>query len=124
MGTFEFPAGILAYVGSAAGPGGLGARIGRHFRKGKALRWHVDYLTEVMDVPCALALPGAEEGSLSRILREVGVPVARGFGCSDRRADETHLYLLGEDLKEALRILGKIEWERAYLIWNPLYRLK
>ncbi len=124
MGTFEFPTGVLAYVGSAAGPGGLGARIRRHFRKGKALRWHVDYLTEVMDVPCALALPGAEEGSLSGILREAGVPIVRGFGCSDRRADMTHLYLLGEDLKEALRILGKIEWERAYLIWNPLYRLR
>jgi len=122
LGTFEIPSGTLGYVGSAMGPGGLGARIERHFRRGKSLRWHVDYLTEVLDVPCAIALPGEGEAPLSRVLWEVGSPVIRGFGCSDRRADRTHLYLLGRDLDGALEILGKVGWRKAYLVWNPYYR--
>ncbi len=122
LGTFEIPSGVLAYAGSAKGPGGLGARIGRHFAKGKTVRWHIDYLTEIMDVPCALALPGEEEISIARILREVGKPLIRGFGCSDRRSDGTHLYLLSEDLREALRVLIGIRWKKAFLVWNPSYR--
>jgi Uri superfamily endonuclease len=38
-------AGRHAYCGSAYGPGGLKARIGRHLRADKAPRWHVDRLT-------------------------------------------------------------------------------
>ncbi|MGE5612498.1 MAG: DUF123 domain-containing protein, partial [Bacillota bacterium] len=40
------PAGRYLYCGSARGPGGLRARVGRHMRKGKVVRWHVDRLTE------------------------------------------------------------------------------
>jgi Uri superfamily endonuclease len=38
------------YVGSALGPGGLAARIGRHRRQNKLGRWHVDYLRAVTQV--------------------------------------------------------------------------
>lgn len=44
LGRFQFPAGWYAYVGSARGPGGLAARLARHLRSPKPLRWHVDYL--------------------------------------------------------------------------------
>ncbi len=44
LGHFQFPAGWYAYAGSARGPGGLAARISRHLRSSKSLRWHVDYL--------------------------------------------------------------------------------
>lgn len=44
LGCFQFPAGWYAYAGSARGPGGLAARIARHLRVSKPLRWHVDYL--------------------------------------------------------------------------------
>ncbi len=44
LGRFHFPAGWYAYAGSARGPGGLAARIARHLRVSKPLRWHVDYL--------------------------------------------------------------------------------
>ena len=36
--------GFYVYAGSAFGPGGLGARVARHCRKHKRLRWHIDYL--------------------------------------------------------------------------------
>ena len=37
--------GWYVYAGSARGPGGLAARLKRHFRKQKSLQWHVDHLT-------------------------------------------------------------------------------
>ena len=49
LGTFRFPAGWYLYVGSAFGPGGLDARLGRHWRRfasGKRAHWHLDYLRE------------------------------------------------------------------------------
>ncbi|MGA9348640.1 MAG: GIY-YIG nuclease family protein [Anaerolineae bacterium] len=46
LGTFTFPAGYYLYVGSALGPGGLEARLARHRRRDKRLRWHIDYLLE------------------------------------------------------------------------------
>ena len=36
---FDFPAGHYVYVGSALGPGGLGARIGRHLRPCTKAHW-------------------------------------------------------------------------------------
>ena len=44
LGRFRFPAGWYGYVGSARGPGGLSARLSRHLRSPKPLRWHADYL--------------------------------------------------------------------------------
>jgi len=44
LGRFKFPAGWYAYAGSAHGAGGLVARVARHLREPKSLRWHVDYL--------------------------------------------------------------------------------
>jgi Uri superfamily endonuclease len=49
LGAFRFPAGWVLYVGSAFGPGGLEARLGRHWRRlatGKRAHWHVDYVRE------------------------------------------------------------------------------
>jgi Uri superfamily endonuclease len=49
LGEFAFPAGWVLYVGSALGPGGLAARLGRHrrrFASGKRPHWHVDYVRE------------------------------------------------------------------------------
>jgi hypothetical protein len=40
------PTGHYLYCGSAKGPGGLKARLSRHMRRGKSVRWHVDQLTE------------------------------------------------------------------------------
>jgi Uri superfamily endonuclease len=44
LGTFVFPAGWYAYAGSALGPGGIPARLARHWRSQKRAHWHIDYL--------------------------------------------------------------------------------
>ena len=47
-----FAPGVYIYVGSAAGPGGIRARLGRHIRGDGKPRWHVDLfrvVTNVMD---------------------------------------------------------------------------
>ncbi len=77
LGEFTLPLARYVYVGSAHGPGGLRARILRHLRKDKALKWHIDYLTSRIQpqavlysistrrlecewVRCLSQLPGAE----------------------------------------------------------------
>ena len=44
LGKLVVQPGFYLYTGSAMGPGGLAARVGRHCRHEKRLRWHVDYL--------------------------------------------------------------------------------
>ena len=59
LGQAVFPAGEYVYLGSARGPGGLRARLGRHVR-GDTSRphWHVDFLRSVSYVlgACYLVL--------------------------------------------------------------------
>lgn len=93
LGEFTFPAGDYVYTGSAKRH--FEARIARHLRAEKKLRWHIDYL---------LAAPGAR---VTRVLRsdveecvlnqatagEIPVP---GFGASDcRRGCGSHLKYQG-----------------------------
>jgi Uri superfamily endonuclease len=47
LGANDFPTGYYLYVGSAFGPGGLAARLGRHLKpdqETKPVHWHIDYL--------------------------------------------------------------------------------
>ena len=88
--------GRYAYCGSAYGPGGLRARIGRHLRCDKVQRWHIDRLTAAGRVAGVRAVPGGRECALLRDLLArpgVSVPVP-GFGSSDCRACPAHLVSL------------------------------
>jgi Uri superfamily endonuclease len=84
------PGGYL-YCGSARGPGGLRARLRRHMRRGKAVRWHIDRLTEVGAVLGAWMLPGGDECELAAALSELPTPIA-GFGSSDCAHCRSHLF--------------------------------
>ncbi len=87
--------GTYMYVGSARGPGGLAARIRRHLRREKNLHWHIDYLLQEAEVKVVVyAETGDPQGEekLAAQLKKRAVPVARGFGCTDKRNDETHLF--------------------------------
>jgi Uri superfamily endonuclease len=78
------------YCGSAKGPGGLRARIARHMRHGKTMRWHIDYLTEVGRVRGAWTLVGGHECELVSALSHLPMPI-EGFGNSDCRRCRSHL---------------------------------
>jgi len=100
LGTHEFPAGYYAYAGSALGPGGLAARVGRHLRREKRLHWHIDYLLEAAEVVDVRVEPGSERRECEwarRLLAAGGAVVAPGFGASDCRC-ATHLVFLGNNL--------------------------
>ncbi len=96
IGAAALAPGRYAYGGSAYGPGGLRARIGRHLRRDKAQRWHVDRLTAAGRVIGVRAHPGGRECALVRDLLELpgaSVPVP-GFGSSDCRSCPAHLVML------------------------------
>jgi Uri superfamily endonuclease len=93
LGAIDFPAGAYVYTGSARR--GFEARLARHVRTIKTLRWHIDYL---------LAAPGVRIVGIARSRRDEcrlnqaskgRVLVAR-FGASDCNAGcGAHLKYLG-----------------------------
>jgi len=50
LGMLRVQAGYYIYVGSAFGPGGLGARIAHHKRESHRSRWHIDYLRAAAEI--------------------------------------------------------------------------
>jgi histidyl-tRNA synthetase len=87
--------GRYLYCGSAKGPGGLRARLARHMRPGKSIRWHIDRLTEAGAVPGAWAFPDGDECALAAALAHLPAPVP-GFGSSDCPRCRSHLFRWGE----------------------------
>ena len=106
LGKVQLDAGQYAYVGSAHGPGGLRARVGRHLRVDKPLHWHIDYLTAAIRVVHVVALASAARLECTwakRLLALNGasVPVP-GFGSSDcRNRCPAHLIRLPDGLNLA-----------------------
>lgn len=108
LGIQTFAAGTYVYVGSAWGPGGLQARVGRHLRGSTKLRWHIDYL-RAHAPPLALWLaPGVHlECVWARWLAacpEVQVTVPH-FGASDC-ACKAHLFYLENYAPSTLALPG------------------
>jgi Uri superfamily endonuclease len=102
----ELPEARYLYAGSANGPGGIRARVGRHLKGAKTIRWHVDRLTNAFGVAAVIALPGGRECALLEEIRNWdGVAVAApGFGSSDCRACPAHLVMLPEALEVTDRL--------------------
>jgi Uri superfamily endonuclease len=98
--TGFLPPGSYAYAGSARGPGGLAARLGRHLKRDKTIRWHVDRLTVQAARLVPLIVPGGDECRLMAALLclpGVCVPLP-GFGSSDCRSCPAHLARLPASL--------------------------
>lgn len=121
LGTFSFPAGHYLYVGSAFGPGGLGARLQHHARREKPRpHWHIDYLRECASLIEAWEI-GCErplEGELVQALAElagISAPVP-GFGASDSPHASHLLYSAGRPSHRALTgaVLACAEAAGAY----------
>jgi Uri superfamily endonuclease len=84
------PAGRYLYCGSAKGPGGLRARLSRHMRRHKTLRWHIDQITSRGRVLGAWVAPGGNECELVGRLSRLRTPIP-GFGSSDCARCRSHL---------------------------------
>jgi len=84
------PPGRYLYCGSARGPGGIKARVGRHMRRDKADRWHIDQLTTAGTVLGVWVFGGGDECDLVSELAGFPAPIP-GFGSSDCRNCTSHL---------------------------------
>jgi Uri superfamily endonuclease len=93
LGSFDFPAGDYVYTGSAKR--NFQARVDRHLRKEKALRWHIDHLLAAPGVTATLLHRSeSSECALNQITG--GKVLVPGFGASDcRRGCGSHLKYLG-----------------------------
>jgi sugar fermentation stimulation protein A len=98
LGRFDLPAGTYLYVGSAQR--NRSARLARHGRRRKPLRWHIDYLSVRARMLGAILLPGGRDDEC-RLAGELADlyprPIAR-FGASDCRCGG-HLFLAGDLLQ-------------------------
>ena len=84
LGPIHFERGHYIYVGSAMG--GLAARMARHTRKRKKLRWHVDYLRQAATDCTALPIRSSKriECALAQALTDAGFALGpKRFGSSD-----------------------------------------
>ena len=95
LGWLVTEPGCYVYVGSALGPGGVAARVGRHLRQSVRRHWHVDYLRPATCLTeCWLAYdPSRREHEWADAFAGMpgsSVPLV-GFGCSDCGC-ESHLF--------------------------------
>jgi Uri superfamily endonuclease len=92
--TIEIKRGYYIYVGSAFGPGGVKARVSRHFKPEKSKRWHIDYLRAVTRPKWAWYTHDqrrVEHEWADVLSRQPGISSIEGFGCSDCRC-RSHLF--------------------------------
>lgn len=94
LGRFLFREGIYFYVGSAQR--NLSARLERHSKKTKSLRWHIDYLSAKAQMLGAITMAGprrceCEVANKLAGMFELALP---DFGASDCRCGGHLFYTL------------------------------
>lgn len=106
LGLVSFSAGVYAYVGSAQN--NVEARVMRHFRKHKTLRWHIDYLLSSEEVKPQYAivfpLPRKYECVIAEFLQGTRSQKISRFGASDCRC-KSHLF----NIKSQSRLIRELE---------------
>jgi len=96
LGRYHFASGNYVYVGSAMA--GLDARVKRHLRHSKKLKWHIDYLLGKSLVVGAALFPSKKRNECKiarRVAAHPGSLIVPGFGCSDCDC-VGHLFFLGK----------------------------
>ncbi|MHA1440967.1 MAG: GIY-YIG nuclease family protein [Candidatus Heimdallarchaeota archaeon] len=119
LGDIAFSNSYYIYIGSALGPGGLGSRLWRHFRKDKKIHWHIDYF---LMAESSKIIGAGELESDEKIECEIAqkiqnsyaedelIPVKK-FGSSDCKC-KTHLFKLKEkDTKKFFKIIKKLRFK-------------
>lgn len=102
LGTFQFRPGFYLYVGSARR--NLPARINRHLRQDKKLRWHIDYLLTQGEVVEVILVEEDAECQIANALREmpeVSLPIP-GFGSSDCKCSSHLFYIRKKNMWETI----------------------
>lgn len=97
LGDLAVLPGFYLYTGSAFGPGGLRAQVGRHLGPPGVLRWHIDYLRRVTQPVQVWSAPGPRrwEHAWAQTLATnpaCRIPLAR-FGASDCHC-AAHLFFM------------------------------
>lgn len=93
LGSFTFPKGKYLYVGSAKR--NIEARLKRHIKKEKSLRWHFDYLRPygIITKVDTFSRDLSECELLERTLSETsGQLLFKGFGSSDCKCKSHLIY--------------------------------
>jgi Uri superfamily endonuclease len=94
LGTFDFPAGWYAYVGSAFGAGGLVGRLKHHLKPVERPHWHIDYFRQAAHLQEIWLSPSTERHEQEWVDLLLAIPgaavVVEGFGASDSKR-ESHL---------------------------------
>lgn len=93
LGTFEFKKGLYIYVGSAKR--NIEARINRHKKIEKPLKWHFDYLRPYGEITKIITYENTigECGLAEKIRKENrGLFPVKGFGSSDCRCFSHLIY--------------------------------
>lgn len=121
--------GRYLYMGSARGPGGIRARVRRHLKGAKTIRWHVDRLTNLAGAAAVIAYPDGDECVLAaEALALAGAEVpAPGFGASDCPRCPAHLIRIPESttIEDLPALLpgpaGTVIWRRPPVacFWMP-----
>lgn len=95
LGPLDFRQGLYFYVGSAQK--NLLARLERHHKKRKPLRWHVDYLSSKARMLGVIMIAGSRKGEceLAKELEGMFELSVAGFGASDCRCGG-HLFYTRE----------------------------
>ena len=112
--TLQIQPGYYIYIGSAFGPGGLRARLSRHFREQKNNHWHIDYLREAACPIGAWVCHDPEQFEhlwATQLGTLEGFVAINGFGCTDC-ACQSHLFFTTD--KNAVanfwhKLSGKVE---------------
>ena len=108
LGEHTLPAGLYLYVGSAFGPGGLRARIGRHLGQATTQHWHIDYVRPHAQ-PRAVWLAPEQRIECRWAQHLLADPRARiivpRFGASDCTC-AAHLTCWGSTRPEAIQLPG------------------
>ncbi|MEA3348596.1 MAG: GIY-YIG nuclease family protein [Pseudomonadota bacterium] len=92
FGSFKFISGNYIYSGSARR--NLLARVNRHLRKEKKLRWHIDYLLNAPTVDIVKVLVSTVS-ECELVAASGGSVLVSGFGASDCRSGcGSHLRML------------------------------
>ena len=91
LGIINFKKGYYIYVGRAME--NLTKRIGRHLRKNKKKRWHIDYLVDYLEDLKAIPIRSERnfECEISQDLEKINFSSIKKFGSSDCLC-ESHLY--------------------------------